>query len=83
MIVEVSVIPNSRKFSISLKDGRVRIHLTSPPENNRANLELIKELSKRLDADVRILSGHTSKRKRLEIGTDEERWNAFLASASA
>lgn len=80
MILEVSVVPNSRKFSISLKGGKVKICLSSPPENNRANIELIKELSKATGRGVRILSGAGSKRKKLEIGMSEGEWEAFLSS---
>ena len=79
MMVEVTVVPNSRKFSISVKDSRVKIHLKNPPENNKANIELIKELSGRLGCPVSIVSGQTSKRKRLEIGTSEQEWKKFLS----
>jgi uncharacterized protein (TIGR00251 family) len=79
MLVEVTVVPKSKRFSVSVKDGKVKIHLRSSPEDNKANIELIKELSKALKTDVRILSGHTSKRKKLEIGMDEENWEFFLS----
>jgi uncharacterized protein (TIGR00251 family) len=78
MIVEASVVPNSRRFSISTKEGRLKIHLASPPENNRANIELIKELTKLTGRSVRILSGASSKRKRIEIAMSEEEWGAFI-----
>ncbi len=80
MILEVSVVPNSRKFSISLKEGRVRIALHSPPEDNRANRELVKELSHLTGREVRIISGLSSRRKRLEIAMGEEEWAALLSS---
>jgi uncharacterized protein (TIGR00251 family) len=79
MIVEVTVAPRSKGFSVSVKDGKVRICLRSPPEGNKANLELIKELSKALKAEVHIISGHTSRRKRLELSVSEDEWAAFLA----
>jgi len=78
MIAEVSVIPNSKRFSISVKGDKVKISLRSPAEKNKANLELVRELSKLLKADVRILSGLKSRRKRLEIALDEKQWEAFL-----
>lgn len=80
MIVEVSVVPGSKRFSISVKDGRIRIALESPPENNRANIELIRELTRLTGRGVRILSGKSSKRKRLEIGMDESEWLLFLSA---
>jgi uncharacterized protein (TIGR00251 family) len=80
VIVEISVVTKSPKFSVSLKDGKIRIRLTSPPEKGEANAELVKELSRALGgANVRILSGHTSRRKKLEIGMDEGSWKAALA----
>jgi uncharacterized protein (TIGR00251 family) len=80
VVIEVSVITKSPGFSVSLKDGLIKIRLTSPPEKGEANAELVKELGKALGgASVRILSGHTSRRKRLEIDMDEESWNASLA----
>lgn len=78
MIVEITAAPNSKRFSLSVKDGRLKAALKSPPENNKANIELIKELSKALGCPVRIIGGQTSKRKRLDVGIDEGGWKAFL-----
>ncbi len=80
MILEVGVVPNSREFAISLKEGKVRIALRSPPEKNRANLELVKELSRATGRHVSIVAGLSSRRKRLEIDMTEEEWAAFLSS---
>ncbi len=82
MIVEVIVAPDSRRFAIGpvSKDGRVKISLRSPPENNRANVELVSELSKLTGRQVRLISGHTSKRKKLSIGMSEGEWKAFRES---
>jgi len=78
MILDVSVITKSPKFSVSVKDGMVKVRLTSPPEKGEANAELVKELSKAIGVGVRIISGHTSRRKRLEIDMDEESWKTVL-----
>lgn len=78
MIAEVSVVPNSKRFSVSVKDGRVKISMKSPPEHNKANIELVRELSKLLGAPVRIISGHSSRRKRLDIAIEPEKWEEFL-----
>jgi len=79
MIIEVSVVPNSKRFSVSVKDGRMKICLKSAPEHNKANLELVKELSKLLGCDVRLVGGQKSKRKTLEVSASEKEWGAFLA----
>jgi len=61
------------------KDGKVRIHLKNPAENNKANLELVKELSKALGGcNVRLLSGQTSKRKKLEIDASKEEFERLF-----
>ncbi|MGV8085054.1 MAG: DUF167 domain-containing protein [Candidatus Bilamarchaeum sp.] len=72
MIIEVNVLPNSRRFEITRKNGQIKIHLKSQPENNRANLELIKELTKIFLCDIRILSGQTSKRKKIYLSCSNE-----------
>lgn len=65
MIIRVKVKPNSKEFKI--KEGDVwEISLKSPPENNKANLELVKEIKKRYGA-CKILRGKASKIKTLEI----------------
>lgn len=78
MIVEVTAVPKSKRFLLSVKDGKLKAFLKSPPENNKANIELIKGLSKALGCPIRIISGQTSRKKRLEIDVSEERWDAFL-----
>ena len=78
MLVEITVVPNSPKFMIVKKDGRLKLHLKSAPEGNKANVELIKELEKILGKPVRIVAGAKSKKKRIEV--DESRWKELLAS---
>ena len=82
MMAEVTVVPKSPAFAVSVKDGKVKIRLTSPPEKGKANAELVKELSALLHAPVRIVSGHTSRRKRIEAGITEAEWNAFVERAA-
>lgn len=80
MIVDVTAVPKSKRFSVSFKDGKVKLFLKSPPEQNKANIEIIKELSKTLNASVKILSGHKSKHKCLEISITEEQWKNFISN---
>jgi len=80
IIVDVAVVPKSGSFSISSKDGKVKICLRSPAEKNKANIELIKELGKALSCGVRIVSGQKSHHKRLELGVTQDRWERFLGS---
>ncbi len=72
MILELTVFPKSKKFSIVQKDGKIKVHLKSAPEHNKANLELIKELSKLFNCQVRIISGLKSKAKKVELNISQE-----------
>jgi uncharacterized protein (TIGR00251 family) len=78
MQLEVTVVPRSRCFRIESKDGMIRIFLRSAPESNKANMELIRNLKKLLKAEVRIISGLTSRRKILEISLSSEQLKKLL-----
>ena len=66
MIVQVKVKPNSKEFKIDEKEGHWIVHLRSAPEQNKANLELSKEITKKY-GKCRILKGAKSKNKIIEI----------------
>ena len=66
MIITAKVKTGQPKFSV--KEGlQWTICVKSAPEKNRANIEIIKEMT-RLYGSCRILSGLTSKKKVIEIG---------------
>ena len=69
--IKIKVFTGSPKSDIvGERDGTLLIKLKSAPENNRANIELIKLIKKRLDIsynDIQIISGRTSKTKYIEI----------------
>ena len=46
------------------------IHLKSPPENNKANIELLKLLKRYFKSEVKIKSGFTSRNKLIEINSN-------------
>lgn len=66
MRITAKVRTSQPRFSVAEKDGFWSISVTSPPEKNRANREIIRELSKRYGS-VRIAAGLTSRRKIIEI----------------
>jgi uncharacterized protein (TIGR00251 family) len=78
MRLEVTVVPRSGRFRFSSKEGKLKVYLASAPESNKANLELIKEMKRLLKADVRIVSGKTSRKKILEIDLPEEQLKTML-----
>ena len=67
---KVIVKPNSRENKIE-KYGAERaayiISVRAKPENNKANIELVKFLSRELKAKVRILSGLRGREKIVEM----------------
>jgi uncharacterized protein YggU (UPF0235/DUF167 family) len=78
MIIDVVVKPGSRKFEARLEGGLLHVVLTERAEKNKANIELLKELSKLLGCPVRLISGATSKRKKLEIEISEAELHSFF-----
>ena len=66
--ITIRVRPNAKKTSIvDIRDNIVFLDVASPPENNKANVEIIKFISKQLKKQVRFLRGTTSKTKVLKI----------------
>jgi uncharacterized protein (TIGR00251 family) len=66
-IIEIFVKPNSREFSIRIDDGEIVVFCTEEPVKGKINKELVKELSKFFKCRVLIVSGLTSRQKRLLI----------------
>ncbi len=65
----VRVKPNSPKTRIvSETDSELVVEVAAPAENNKANIELIKFLSKKFGKNVKIIRGLTSKKKIIWIG---------------
>jgi uncharacterized protein (TIGR00251 family) len=64
-IIEVHVKPGSGKSEILGADenGVLKVSLKARAEDGKANLELIKLLTKHFGRPAKIKSGHTGKRK--------------------
>jgi len=62
-IIEARVKAGSGKFSISFSKDFLEIRTKSLPEGNKANMEIVKELSRLFGRDVRIVQGLKSRRK--------------------
>ena len=71
LIIDVRVQPKSSTNGIVGEyNGALKISVTAPPENGKANSALIKLLSRLLripKSDVQIISGVASRNKRLKI----------------
>ena len=76
LIVNVRVVPRaSRTEIVGQHDGALRIRIAAPPVDGAANAELIKLLAKKFGvskSDVEIITGETSKNKRIKIANLSE-----------
>ena len=67
----VRVVPRASKSEIvGVHDGALKVRIASPPVDGAANAELIKLLAKKFGvskSDIGIVSGETSKNKRIKI----------------
>ena len=72
IIFAVRVLPRSSRTEIAGEhEGALKVRLAAPPVDGAANAELIKLLAKKLGvakSAIAIVSGETSKTKRLRIG---------------
>jgi uncharacterized protein len=80
----IKVIPNASRSSIEVTpDGLIRIKITTPPVEGRANKAVIKLLAKALGlppSALHITRGESSREKLIEIkGLDEPSVRAVLA----
>ena len=75
MKLSVYVQPGAKKTEHSgMHDGRPKIRLNAPPVDGAANDELVKFVAKVLGlskSSVKLVSGHASRLKTLEIDADE------------
>lgn len=77
MILKIKVKPHSGKQEVEkISDEEYKISLKSVPEDNKANIELIKLLSKKLKVsskNINIIKGLTSKNKIVKIGESNDK----------
>ena len=82
-ILAVRIQPRSSKNGVTrMEDGSLKIRLTAPPVDGAANEALVKFLSETLSlskSQIEIVSGHTSREKRIKIvGMSESDVNRLL-----
>jgi uncharacterized protein (TIGR00251 family) len=66
-VIEIFVKPNQPKFNVSIDGDEIIVFCTKEPVKGKVNKEVIKELSKFFHAEIEMVSGLTSKQKRLLI----------------
>jgi len=68
MKLKLKVFTNSgRQEIIKISDEEYKIYLKKAPENNKANEEMVRLLTKHFCAPVKLIKGRTSKNKLVEI----------------
>ena len=67
VVIEVFVKPKSAKFEVLLEGDEVIVRCTEEPVKGKVNKELLKALSKFFHTNVELVSGATSRQKRLLI----------------
>lgn len=76
MLVPLYVRPASSKDYVGgIYDDRLLVYVKAPAVDGSANVAVLKVLAKALNipkSNLTVLSGHTSKRKRVEILGDEK-----------
>ena len=65
--LSLRVIPNAKQTKLVEDQGGMKLYLHAVPEDNKANLALIKFFKKEYYLRVRIFSGEKSREKVLEI----------------
>lgn len=71
-IIEVFVKPNSPKFELKIDNEEILVFSTQEPVKGKVNNELVKELTKLFHQKVEIVSGLTSRQKKLLIKNVEK-----------
>jgi uncharacterized protein (TIGR00251 family) len=66
-VIEVFVKPNQPKFAVKVDGDEIILLCANEPVKGKVNKELVKEFSKLFHAKVELVSGLTSKQKRLLI----------------
>lgn len=71
-LLHIHVQPKASRNEIGemLEDGLLKVRVTAPPEDGKANVAVIKLLAKRLTiapSALEIVRGHTSRNKAIEI----------------
>ncbi len=64
-IIEIYVKPNSPQFGIIIEGDEIVVRCTEEPIRGKVNKELIKEFTKLFHTQIELLSGSTSKQKKL------------------
>ena len=82
LILEIIVKPRSKAFRIVVEEDDIAIFCREEPIKGKVNNEIMRELSRLFRRDVRIISGFSSRQKKLLIrGTKKSEFEQILNSS--
>ncbi len=67
VVIDVHVKPNSKQFRISVESDELVVFCRETPVKGRVNRKLIKELSRLFHRKVEILSGFSTRQKKILV----------------
>jgi len=67
IVLDVYVKPNSKKFQIQTYEDKLVVFCRETPVKGRVNRELMKELSRLFKRRVEIVSGFSSRQKKILV----------------
>jgi len=67
IVLDIYVKPNSKKFQIKTEEDELVVFCRETPVKGRVNRELIRELSRLFKRRVEIVSGFSSRQKKILI----------------
>ena len=67
IVLDIYVRPNSKRFLIGTLEGELFVFCRETPVKGRVNRELIKELSRLFKRTVEIVSGFSSRQKKILV----------------
>ena len=67
VILDVNVKPNSKEFKIVVEEDKIVVFCVEEPVKGKVNKELVKEFSRLFHSKVELVSGFTSRQKKLLI----------------
>ena len=83
VVLDVHVKPNSKNFRVELDGDELVVSCREAPVKGKVNRELVKKLSRLFNRRVELVSGFSSRQKKLLIRDIEaEEVNRILVSAS-
>ncbi|MEW6088932.1 MAG: DUF167 domain-containing protein [bacterium] len=72
--INIKVIPNARKNSVSEEDGIFKVRVTAPAVDGKANkavIEVLSEFYQVKKRDIKIIRGEKSREKLIEISPNK------------